>query len=134
MRKRAQNSNKQFLIGTAAMAFAVIAVVIIFINLCLPYIKPDMKKEQISDLYQIEFAKGFAGDSAIVYLNDSLVWCNLVPSDTTALHIHRFADENTLMVSRSANDAVSIFDIHQKAGRLILRKSNGAVSLTTLDW
>ena len=78
MRKRAQNSNKQFLIGTAAMAFAVMAVVIIFINLCLPYIKPGMEKKQIADLYQIEFSKGFAGDSAMVYLNDSLVWCDLV--------------------------------------------------------
>ena len=68
-------------------------------------------QKQIADLYQIEFSKGFAGDSAMVYLNDSLVWCDLVPSDTTTLRIHRFADENTLMVSRSANDAVSIFNI-----------------------
>ena len=134
MRKRAQNSNKQFLIGTAAMAFAVMAVVIIFINLCLPYIKPGMEKKQIADLYQIEFSKGFAGDSAMVYLNDSLVWCDLVPADTTTLRIHRFADENTLMVSRSANDAVSIFNITQKAGRLILRKNKNMVSMTTLDW
>ena len=134
MRKRAQNSNKQFLIGTAAMAFAVMAVVVIFICLCQSYIKPGMKKEQVADLYQIEFARGFAGDSAIVYLNDSLVWHDVVPSDTTRLLIHRFADENTLMVSRSADDAVSIFNIPDKAGRLILRKAGGIVSMTTLSW
>lgn len=134
MRKRAQNSNKQFLIGTAAMAFAVIAVVFIFIHLCLPYIKPGMKEKQPDDLYQIEFAKGFAGDSAIVYLNDSLVWNGIVPADTTTLRIHRFADENTLMISRSHEDAVSILNISQRAGRLILRKDRDVVSMTTLNW
>lgn len=134
MRKKAQKANKQFLIGTATMAFAVMAVVFIFLYLCRPYIHSGMKKAQPTDLYQIEFAKGFAGDSALVYLNDSLVWDDLVPTDTTTLRIHRFADENTLMVSRSREDAVSIFNIEEKAGRLILRKSKGIVSMTTLHW
>lgn len=134
MRKRAQNANKQFLIGTASLAFAVIAVVVIFLYLCMPYIKPGMQKERVADLYQIEFTRGFAGDSAIVYLNDSLVWHDIVPSDTTRVRIHRFADENTLMISRSADDAVSIFNVTEKAGRLILRKSGGIVSMTTLSW
>lgn len=134
MRKKAQKANKQLLIGTATMAIAVMAVVSIFIYLCQPYIHSGAKKTQPTDLYQIEFAKGFAGDSALVYLNDSLVWDDLVPTDTTALRIHRFADENTLMVSRSREEAVSIFNIEEKAGRLILRKSKGVVSMTTLHW
>lgn len=132
MRKRAQNSNKQFLIGTAAMAFAVGAVVVIFLLYCTRYAK--QQTVSFKDLYQIEFTKGFAGDSAIVYLNDSLVWNDIVPTDTTFLRINRFADENTLMVSRSREDAVSIFTIEKKAGRLILRKNNGIVSMTTLSW
>lgn len=134
MSKKAQNANKQFLIGNATLAFAVIAVVFIFIYLCQPYINSGAKKEQPTDLYQIEFAKGFAGDSALVYLNDSLVWCDIVPADTTTLRIYRFADENSLMVSRSREDAVSIFNIDQKAGRIILRKNKGVVSMTTLGW
>lgn len=134
MRKRAQNANKQFLVGTASLAFAVIAVVVIFLYLCMPYIKPSMQKERVADLYQIEFTRGFAGDSAIVYLNDSLVWHDIVPSDTTRVRIHRFADENTLMISRSADDAVSIFNVTERAGRLILRKSGGIISMTTLSW
>ena len=131
MRKRAQNSNKQFLMGTAAMAFAVGAVVVIFLLLCSKHI---YQTPVSRDLYQIEFAKGFAGDSAIVYLNDSIIWHDIVPSDTTQIRIHRFADENTLMVSRSREDAVSIFNIEKQAGRLILRKTNNVVSLTTLGW
>lgn len=134
MRKRAQNSNKQFLIGTAAMAFAVGAVVVIFLVLCAQHMKKVPVTESFKDIYQIEFAKGFSGDSAIVFLNDSLVWEDVVPSDTTRICIHRFADENTLMVSRSREDAVSIFNVDKKAGRIILRKSNGIVSMTTLDW
>ena len=134
MRKRAQNSNKQFLIGTAAMAFAVMAIVVIFLLLSAPHIDFSKSAKDNKDLYQIEFAKGFAGDSAIVYINDSLVWNDIVPTDTTLLRINRFANENTLMVSRSREDAVSIFNIEKKAGRLILRKNNGVVSMTTLSW
>ena len=131
MRKRAQNSNKQFLMGTAAMAFAVGAVVGIFLLLCSKHIYQTPVSRY---LYQIEFAQGFAGDSAIVYLNDSIIWHDIVPTDTTQIRIHRFADENTLMVSRSREDAVSIFNIEKQAGRLILRKTNNVVSLTTLGW
>ena len=90
MRKRAQNSNKQFLIGTAAMAFAVGAVVVIFLFLCAQHMKNLPIKESYKDIYQIEFTKGFSGQPAIVYLNDSLVWDAIVPSDTTRLRIHRF--------------------------------------------
>lgn len=134
MRKKAQNSNKQFLIGTAAMAFAVGAVVVTFLLLCSQFAKQQANPQSFKDLYQIEFAKGFAGDSAMVYVNDSLLWHDIVPSDTTHIRIQRFADENSLMVSRSREEAVSIFNIDKKAGRLILRKSNGVVSMTTLDW
>ena len=117
--------------GTAAMAFAVGAVVVIFLLLCSKHI---YQTPVSRDLYQIEFAKGFAGDSAIVYLNASIIWHDIVPTYTTQIRIHRFADENTLMVSRSREDAGSIFNIEKQAGRLILRKTNNVVSLTTLGW
>ena len=134
MRRRAQNSNKQFLIGTAAMAFAVMAIVVIFLFLSAPHIDFSKKSEKERDLYQIEFAKGFASDSAVVYLNDILIWHDIVPSDTTKLHIHRFADENILMVSRSHDDAVSIFNLDKKAGRIILRKERDEVTMSILGW
>lgn len=134
MRKRAQNSNKQFLIGTAAMAFAVMAVVGIFIYLSLPYLQKKDVAQPTIDTYQIELSKGFSGDSAIVYLNDSLLWDGFVPSDTFTLRIQRFADENTLMVSRSREDAVSIFNIDIKAGRLILHRSQDEISMTPTNW
>lgn len=134
MRKRAQNSNRQFLVGTAAMAFAVGAVVVIFLLLSFRQAGQLASVQASEDIYQIEFAKGFAGDSAIVYLNDSLVWYDVVPTDTARVCIRRFADENTLMVSRSREDAVSIFAVGEKAGRLILRKTDGIVSMTTVGW
>ena len=133
MRKKAQNSNKQFLIGTAAMAFAVLAVVGIFIYLCLPYMsKHESVQAKLPDTYRIEFAQGFSGDSAIVYLNDSLLWEDYIPTDTLVLHINRFANENTLMVSRSREDAVSIFNIGIKSGRLILHRKQGEISMTPI--
>lgn len=134
MRKRAQNSNRQFLIGTAAMAFAVGLVVIIFLALCVQKAEDLTRPQSFKDLYRIEFAHGFAGDSAIVYLNDSLLWDGPVASDTTMLDIHRFATENTLMVSRTAHDAVFLFNIGSDAGRLILHRKDSVVSMTVRPW
>ena len=116
------------------MAFAVGAVVVIFLFLCAQHMKNMPIKESYKDIYQIEFTKGFSGQPAIVYLNDSLIWDATIPSDTTRLRIHRFADENTLMLSRSHEDAVSIFDINKKAGRIILQRVNDAVSMHLLEW
>lgn len=113
------------------MAFAVGAIVVIFLLLCT---KHPSQQLRYKELYQIEFAKGFTGDSAIVYLNDSLIWSNIVPSDTTRIRIRRFADENTLMVSRSHEDAVSIFNIGIKAGRLILQRDLEGTTMTPASW
>ena len=132
MRKRAQKSNKQFLIGTAAMAFGVGVIVTIFLLLCSQHSKS--QATSYKELYQIEFKESFIGDSAIIYLNDSLVWNDIIPSDTFRLRLHRFADENTLMVSRSHEDAVSIFPINKKSGRLILSKDSNGTTMTLVKW
>ena len=134
MRKKAQNSNKQFLIGTAAMAFAVFAVVFIFISISMDKLTAMKEGEKASaDTFRIELAKGFAGDSAIIYLNDSLLWDGMVESDTFALCVNRFAEENTLMLSRTREDAVSILPISAKRARLVLRKERGVVSMITVE-
>lgn len=130
MRKRAQNSNKQFLIGTAAMAFAVIAVVVIFLFLSAPHINFSKENKKYTDTFLIGFAEGFVGDSAIIYLNDSLLWEGAVQADTICLRIDRFSDENTLMVSRTRNDAVNFFPLESKRGKFVLQNKQGKISLT----
>lgn len=130
MRKRAQNSNKQFLIGTTAMAFAVMAVVVIFLFLSAPYITFSKVKKKHTETYHIEFAQGFIGDSAVIYLNDSLLWEGAVLTDTLCLCIDRFTDENTLMVSRTRDDAVNFFPLEPEGGKFVLRNIQGVLSLT----
>lgn len=130
MRKRAQNSNKQFLIGTAAMAFAVIAVVVIFLILSAPHINFSKEDKKHTDTYLIELSQGFVGDSAVIFLNDSLLWEGAVPTDTICLRIDRFADENTLMVSRTRDDAVNFFPLKPEGGKFVLRNIQGVISLT----
>lgn len=134
MVRKAQNSNKQFLWGTASLAFGVLCIVFIFVTLCYDKMKHSGEEHKFDDIYQIELVKGFAGDSAIIYINDSLLWQGVVNLDTFTLSIDRFAEQNMLMISTGQNDIASSFNLENKGGRLVLRRQNAIISLTTLEW
>lgn len=134
MVRKAQNSNKQFLWGTASLAFGVLCIVFIFVTLCYDKMKHSGEKYKFEDTYQIELAKGFVGDSAIIYINDSLLWQGIVSPDTFTLSVNRFAEQNMLMISTGRNEIASSFNLGNKGGRLILRKQDTFISLTTLEW
>lgn len=113
------------------MAFAVLCVVIIFMIMCFD----NMGTAKTSGAYQIEFSQGFAGDSATVYMNDSLVYNDLVPSDTTKIRVTPFAEQHVLMVVDSKTDRSMNFNISEKSGRIILRKVDGGmVMVTEQEW
>ena len=92
------------------------------------------EKHKFDDIYQIELVKGFVGDSAIIYINDSLLWQGVVNLDTLTLSIDRFAEQNMLMISTGRNDIASSFNLENKGGRLVLRRQSAIISLTTLEW
>lgn len=134
MNKKAQNSNKQFLYGTAALAFGVIAIVFMFIYMTSNLSKNQANNEAYQDVYLIEFTKAFTGDSTTIYINDSLLWDNVIPTDTFKLHVNRFAEQSMLMVGDKKYNTTASFNLDRKGARLILNKQNGFVSITSIPW
>lgn len=128
MSRKAQNSNKQFLMGTAALAFAVLAIVFIFVSLSMEKLKEQEAAKTSRNICRIRLSEGIVGDSATVYLNDSLLWDGYVAADTT-LSAPRTSEENTLMVSRTHNDAVSFFPLDATKNLFILRRENEEIRL-----
>lgn len=125
------NHNRQFMTGIFVLVFAVFCVVALFLMLSLGR----MEETRESQIYRIEFSKGFAGDSALVYMNDSLLFCGAVPSDTTKVEIRPFAEQHVLMVVDPATDRSVNFNVTEHSGRLILRKVDGGmVMMTEQSW
>jgi len=134
MYKKPHNPNKQFLIGTGVLAFAVIFIVVLFTLLALRMSHKPEQTVKYTDIYQIELEKGFAGDSVSIYLNDSLLLNKMIAMDTIRLQIKRFDESNALLVVDNRTDKVTTFNLKEKGGRIILRKKEGIISMTSVDW
>lgn len=134
MYKKPHNPNKQFLIGTGVLAFAVICTVVLFTLLSLRMSHKSEQMVHYTDIYQIELEKGFSGDSVSIYLNDSLLLNKKIAMDTIRLQIKRFSESNALLVVDNLTDKVTTFNLEEKGGRIILRKKEGIISMTSVDW
>lgn len=135
MLHKRKNPNKAFLIGSGILAVAVIFIVLLFTLLSLRVF--DKKKDSTviyTEIYLIEFDKGFAGDSISLYLNDSLLLCRTLPEETVSLRVTRFDETNALLVVDNQTDEVTTFNLKEQGGHLILRKQEGIISMTSMDW
>lgn len=131
MSRRAQNFNKQFLYGTAAMGFVVLAVVFIFVSLSLDKLKSLTPEKPAEELYTLTLADGFAGDSAVVYVADSLLWSGAVPAtDSTVIRFHRFSDDRSVIISRTVDDPAFFFTLPEKNFSLVFRKNSTGITLS----
>lgn len=134
MDKKAQKSNKQFLIGTGALAIAVICIVLLFTIVCIDSNKAGVDEQAYKDTYLIELAQGFVGDSVIIHINDSLLWNDMVAEDTFDLSVTRFAKQNVLMVSDPKLDITTSFNLENEGARIILRKQGDIITMTSVTW
>ena len=56
------NTNKQFMIGNGILAFAVIAVVVVFVYMSLSADANKKTERNYQELYTISLVKGFTGE------------------------------------------------------------------------
>lgn len=131
MRRRAQNSNKQFLYGTAAMGLAVLITVFIFVSLSLDKLKEKANGQPAETHYRIRLADGFLGDSAVIYVADSLLWSGSVsPTDTPTIRFTRFSDDRSIIISRTVNSPVFFFPLPEKNSSLVFREKGDSICMT----
>lgn len=131
MPKSSLNINKQFMIGNGILAFAVIAVVVIFVYMSLKITNNKGKEKTYAEVYKIELTSGFTGDSISVYVNDSLLMNQLIQSDTIKLSVQRFAEQSALLIVDNKTEKVSTFSLKENGDNVFLRKEGDIVLMGT---
>lgn len=110
------NTNKQFMLGNGILAFAVIFVVVIFVYMSLRLQRENQEERHFIETYTICLAKGFAGDSITLYVNDSLIVNKTMPKEAYTVEVARFAEQSALLIVDNKTELVSAFDLSEKGG------------------
>ncbi|MGL5272771.1 MAG: hypothetical protein ACRC8J_04720 [Phocaeicola sp.] len=129
MAKKELNINKQFMIGNGMLAFAVFAIVIIFTYMAFHLKRDPNKVINYHGVYLIEFASEWAGEHATVYVNDSLLWDQVVPTTPVQLKINRWSDDNILLVVDKESDSASPFNLKKDGSHVRIKKQGEIISI-----
>ena len=124
------NKNRQFMVGIFVMVFAVFCVVGIFLMMCFD--KAEELSAQRSE-YHIELAKGFAGDSVQVMVNDSVLFDDRVPNDSVVIKFRPFDEQHLLSVGDVRTGYAKNMNINSKGGRIILRRTYDKNDITKME-
>ena len=105
---------------------AVLVVTSIFLYLAYAFKRSTEKKEKTyQEAYQIEIKSDFSGESLSFYLNDSLLLNRTMPDSALEISIHRFAEENALIVVDNATEKMRPFNLNKEGGKIIVKKEKG---------
>ena len=127
MKKNHLNVNKQFMVGNGILAFAVILVIVIFLYSSYRLQRRAEAGRAYAERYGVCLSRGFAGDSLLVHVNDSLVFVGTVPADSFCLEAPRVADECVLFVTDGRSGRTSFFNLPAKGGEVSLRREGDEV-------
>lgn len=122
------NTNKQFMVGNGILAFAVIAVVVIFSYMSMRLMKKEGERRFLEQ-YTVVLQRGFEGDSLSVLVNDSLLSRLTVRQEPCTLTVQRFQEESALMVVDHATDYVSVFQLAERGGTYTLVRDSEGIKL-----
>lgn len=123
------NTNKQFMVGNGILAFAVIFVVVIFVYMSMRLQRQKEEERHFIETYTVSLAKGFAGDSVSVFINDSLLMNKVIGEEPVDLEVGRFAEQSALMIVDNVTEKVSTFDLSEKGGTYRFEKDTDGVKL-----
>lgn len=118
---KAIQSNKQFIVGNGILAFGVFFIVILFLYLSFRS-KNKTETPQFAETFSITLDKSLSSDSVAVYVNDSLLFNQMV-GEATRLQVRRFSETNMLMVVNQATQEASSFNLDPKALQIRVQKT-----------
>ena len=128
MSRKRVNPHKSFMVFNAVLFIAVLVVTGIFLYLAYAFKRSTEKKEKTyQEAYQIEIKSDFSGESLSFYLNDSLLLNRTMPDSALEISIHRFAEENALIVVDNATEKMRPFNLNKEGGKVIVKKEKGEV-------
>ena len=118
MHRKAQHSNRSFMLGTLVLGILVIGTVIIFtalsINLSTTKTE-DAPTPSHGSTYYFLLDKHFYGHDIDVYLNDQLLYQG-TPTADTLLRAHRTAEDNAIIIVDRATEQMQIAEVTEKRG------------------
>lgn len=118
------------MVGNGLLAFAIFAVVIIFLYMSFRFQRSADKVVTYDGRYGIELTEDFAGDSISVYLNDSLLLNHTMPDACLKLEIDRFAESSVLIVVDNRTDKATPFNLNPDGSLVEVRKSGDVVYIS----
>ena len=132
MRKRAQQSNRIFMLGTLVLGILVVGVVIMFTVLAFDMSAEQKEQSKSSEeavnALRIFVGKDFHHGSCSIYLNDSLLYSGCMLSDTT-LSISNKGEENAIIVVDHETQSIEIVDVPTKKGLYHLMRKSGELQM-----
>ena len=120
------DSNKQFMIGNGILAFGVFVIVCLFMYLGFRYEKKS-GPEAFSGLYTVQITGNLAGDSLLIFINDSLLTGRTFDNSELKFQIRRFAEESLLMVVDGLTESITPFNLSPKGSLVTIDKRNGQI-------
>lgn len=129
MRKRAQKSNHNFMLGTFVLGVLVICIVILFTTLAFNIDNKHQPEQEPSTLpdeeYRFIVNAGFYPTGCSIYFNDSLLYSGTVTTDTS-FSIMPTSEENAIIVVDNMTDQIQIANVPKEIGTFkILQDDNG---------
>lgn len=129
MNRKRKNPNKAFMTLNAVLAVAVFIIVILFLYISFKFQRDPDKEVTYEGRYVIEMTGGFAGKDLSVYLNDSLLWNQVMPDTTLQVSIDKFADESILMIVDNATDTATPFNLNPEGSKVTVKNTEGIISI-----
>lgn len=127
MGRKRQNPHKNFMVFNAVLFIAVLVVCGIFLYMAYTFKRDANKKVTYEGRYHIEVSNDFAGENLSVYVNDSLLWSQVMPDTLVTLDIDRFAEENALLIVDNATDTATPFNLDKKGSKVVVKKQEGEI-------
>lgn len=129
MNKKRTNPHKPFMVLNGILAFAVFAVVCLFLYLSFQLKRDADKVVNYKEKYRIEITGSLSGEDLSLYLNDSLLVNGTINPEGQQIEIERFAEENMLMVVDNSTETATPFNLSKEGGKVIIQKAADGISV-----
>ena len=130
MVRRRNNPHKAFMALNVVFVIAVLIVVLIFLYLSFRFQRNAEKIVTYEGRYIIEMANDFAGQDLSVYVNDSLLINQIMPDSSLHVSVDKFAEESILMIVNNQSDTGTSFNLNPEGSKIIVKESEGIISIT----
>ena len=117
----------QFLVGNGVLAFGVFFVICLFLYLSYRTPKKVGEEDSYGEIYSIELNGNLVGEDLSVYVNDSLLFNDVMDGVTRGFKVKRFADESVLMVVKNNTDDMVPMNLDIEGGNLEVSKKDDKI-------